>query len=770
MTPARITWLSAALAAGLAATASALDVGEQMQFADGVYARGLWDVALKEYEVALGQVTNTPDEAMVLYRMGECHRSLGRTNEAETLYARAGAVPAGGDFRVRAGMRRVEFMESAGRLPAAVSLASELMRLGPTGDLAAACRYTLGSLQERLGRTNEAAAAYEAILRQHAGSPYAAFAALAMGNIAVRQDPAAARAAEFYGYAASNAPAPRAGAEACFQLAELYFRQRQFDRSARAYERLMALYPDDERVADSRLQLAWASHHAGSFAEALALCDNALKAGAADRESEWLYLKANCERQLSQREAAVRTYDVLLRKFPSGELADMAGYERALVLFQLGRFPEALQQARSLRPNARTQKDVYWLLAECGAALNDNAAAAQNYGLLVDKFPQSDLAPDAMYRLAHLLQKKGDLLPAAEWFNRLASGFPTNALAPQALFAAGVCENKAGKPDAALRDWARLVGTYPQSRFTEEALYRKGLLETNLKRDEAALATWRELLRRYPASAFLADAQFWSGVLLEEGGQLDAAEASLRAALAAHPAAELETRARYRLSLVLQRRNQPDEAAALLQGLLTSAVTNRLAPELLEWLVDYQLQRKDYAKAAEAAGLLAQRADTEAWQQIAWCLNGKALEGTGRTNEARAAYEKAAGFGVKTQAAADARLRLGEMALQAKDYAAARASFEAAAALSSADTLVAIRVRAYAGIARTLKAQGDLDGAARHFLSVGVLFDDPVLVPECLHEAAAAYATLGRADESAKIVRDLVARYPESDWARRYKQ
>ena len=68
---------------------------------------------------------------------------------------------------------------------------------------------------------------------------------------------------------------------------------------------------------------------------------------------------------------------------------------------------------------------------------------------------------------------------------------------------------------------------------------------------------------------------------------------------------------------------------------------------------------------------------------------------------------------------------------------------------------------------KALKAQGNLDGAARHFLSVAVLFDDPVLVPECLDEAAEAFAKVGRKDESDKVVKELLERYPDSEWAKK---
>ena len=50
-------------------------------------------------------------------------------------------------------------------------------------------------------------------------------------------------------------------------------------------------------------------------------------------------------------------------------------------------------------------------------------------------------------------------------------------------------------------------------------------------------------------------------------------------------------------------------------------------------------------------------------------------------------------------------------------------------------------------------------------MSVGILFDDPVLVPEALHKSAALLDKAGRADEAQAIREELKTRYPASPFA-----
>jgi tetratricopeptide (TPR) repeat protein len=756
--------------AAWAAPASALDADEQLKFADGVYSRGMWDIAIKEYQAFIATNPASPQAPVVNYRIAECYRGLGDLPAADKAYARVFADYPRHEYHFRAGLRRSELMDQAKQYDAQIPLLKAMLDEAPAADIASACLYAMGAAYEKTAKEKEAVDAYEQDLAKYPGTPFASYAALALAGLQAKKPGAVLRAIELYQAAATNPASPRVGAEAWFQLGELYFREKLYEKSARAYEKLFQKYPADERIGEARLQMAWAFHNAGLYADAQQQCASALAAGpAAGKEAEWLYLEANCQRQLMRNQDAAQTYSQLLAKYPGGELAESAAYEKALTYYKMGNYQEAVQQARALNLTPRVKKDAYWLLAESYAALKDENNAIQYYRLIVDQFAGSDLAADATYRLAHLLQKKGDFMQASDLFGHLARTFPQHELAPQALFASAYCLSQAKKHEDAIRDWTLLIQKYPASPLVEESLYQKAVSETLLRRDALAITTWRDLLARYPATKFTADAHFWSGVLQEEAGKLEEAEAELRAAAKANPTPELTLRIQFRLALVLQRRSKLEEAAGLFQGLIASPLRDKFSPELLEWLANYHLDRKEFDKATDAAKLLVTRADSDSWQQIGCCLTGKGCLGLGQKEEARAAFEKAVAVNVKTPAAAESYLRLGELALAAGDFPRARQNFDQAAALSASDALLAIRVNAYAGLARTLKAQGDLAGAAKHFLSVGILFDDPTLVPECLHEAADAFQKIGKAEESQKVVKELIQRYPDSPWAKKHQ-
>ena len=747
----------------------ALSEAEQLQFADGLYSRGMWETALKEYQAYLTQNPQNPSNDVVTYRMGECYRSLGKTTEADQTYQKVFDNFAEGEFHYRAGLRRAELLEQGGKHDEQIQLLDVMLKGNPVPEMGAACQFALGAAFEKQGKLDDAAKAYDAVLTKYAGTQLIPYAALALAGIDRRGE--GKRAALLYGLAAAAPGSPRMGAEALFQLGDFCYSRKDFDAAAQAYEKLATQYPKDERVAQSRFQQAWSLYNAKRYAEALKICgeESAGTSAEAGKGQEWLYLKANCLRQVMKNDEAAATYAELLKSNPAGEMAATAAYERALSLFKLGRFQEAIDQARGLIAVDRVKRDVFWLLAESSAALNDDAGAVQYFRMLLDQFPDSPLAGDALYRLAHLQQKKGDFLQAAELFGRLASDYPKHELVAQAIFAQASCLGMAKKPEQAIAAYARLLEKFPQSQFVEDALYQKGISETYLRRDAQALETWRELLAKFPATKYVVDARFWNGVLLEEAGKLEESEAAFRQVLTAVPAPseDLLQRASFRLALVLQRRDKPDESAQILQQLIRTPVREKFPVELLAWLGDYQLKKREYSKASDVIELLLPLAKTDNWKQTAWCLKGKILMGQGKNDEARQAFERVTGVEFKSQALAEAWVKLGELSLLANDTDKAKRAFEESATLAGTDLLLPIRVQAYAGIGKALKMKGDHEGAARHFLSVAVLFDDSNLVPECLYEASMEFAAAGRVDDAAKAKKELLERYPDSDWAKK---
>lgn len=762
----------AVLLAGLAGpmlASGGMSIADQLNLADGLYDRGMYELAAREYVSVLGGVTNHPREAEVLYRIGESYRQTKSVLKAVEFFSRVETSFPATPFRFKAALRRAEILDGANKTTELFELLDVTLAARPPADIAASALYLKGSALAKAGRKSDAALAYERIITDFRDTSLYTYALLALGGLKAGESGGAQRALELYKSAAEKPATPRVGAEAWFQIASLHFREKAYARSAEAFGRLFGLYPDDSRVAESRLPRAWALFHARMAADALREVEAGLKVlpeGDGAAADEWLYLRANCQRLLLKPAEAAETYGALLARSPAGRYAASAAQERVISLFKANLFNETIKSAKALIPESADPKDLYWLLAESYAALKDDENAIQYYRLLVEKCAESDLAPDAGYRLGHILQKREEYRQAAQVFGGVAARYPTNNIAAQAIFASAACLGKAGMQEEAVRDWGLLLRKYPASPLVEEARYQKAMCEIFLRRDDQAVVSLRDLLEKHEASRFAVEARYWLGVLLDGSGKSRDAEDELRRALAASPEPDMDRRIRLQLAIVLQKNGKLDESAELLGPLVLSPLAEKIPASMLSWLAQYQIGKREFAKAVSAAMVLSSRGDSEEWRQSGFCMAGRALAEQGKTEEARGVLEKALAIPGEYDSRPEAAWRLGEIEFGEKDYPRARKHLEEAARLASDDRVFGIRMRAYAGIGRILKAEGMKEDAAKYFMSVAVLYDDPGVVPECLFEAGSLFKQMGREQESAKAFKELSERYPDSSWAR----
>ncbi|MBP7830595.1 MAG: tetratricopeptide repeat protein [Kiritimatiellae bacterium] len=752
----------AALAAGAQTNPP---VADRMQFADGLYVRGMYDLAVKEYLLVIRDEPPGVPLDTALFRAGECHRQLGRKEMAERYYKRILADFPQSPHRFLAEFRRAELFISAGQHLDGINLLRALLEAGPPADVAASAEYFLGTSLDKLGQAGEAEQHLKTVIDKYPKSPFYGYACHALADLGQRNGRPAAEVRELYRRAAEQPATPRAGAEALFQWAEHAFKAGDFEESAKAYEQLLEKYPDDRRVPEARLQIAWAFLQSGKNTAALKLAEERMAAGEAAGREDWLYIKANALRQLQRTDLALAAYDELLAQFPGGGRRAAASYEKALIVFRRGQFEKVIEQLAGLDPAPAVEEDRGWLLAESYAALNRSAEALEQFKALGEKFPESGRAAQALYRRAELQQAAGDFDAAAAACRKIADKYPRHPLVPDALFTAGYCHARLNRHDEALRDWTALLDKHPDYRQADVALYQVAVAQIQLGRESDARRTLERLLKDYSKTDRAVDALVALSILHEQAGKLDKAEEAVRDALARKPAETELPRLKFRLATLLQKQGREDESAAMLQTLLDTPVRRDMPPAMLEWLADLQLRHEAPADALKAAQALVDQAGTPDWKQIGWYWVGRSREAAGEQDRALEAYARALDQDARTQESAEAALRLGDLRLAAGDAALAGTAYQQAAERATAPESMPLRARSYFGLGRAAAARGQWEDAARYYMSVAVLFDDPDLAPHSLFEAAAAFEKAGRPGEQRKALEELGARYPGSEWA-----
>ncbi len=743
---------------------------EQLQFADGLFSRGLYDMALAEYENLTRTAPAFEQLDIVWFRLGECHRQRGAKREAEEAYRKVMADYPDSPYRFRAEFRRAELFLAGNQYSEAEALFQALLEARPPDDIRASGRYYYGYTLEKLDREDEAAAAYRTILDTDGESEFAPFAALALAQILLNRGGEEAEVYALLKQAGGGSATPRVAAEALFLRGDHAFRVEDYDAAAEAYNELRERFPDDRRAREARMQAAWSYYHAGKLEPSLQVVESALAERAPELRPEWLYLQANVHRARRDATAAVAAYDLLLREAPGHALTPPAGYELLLMLYNGNDFATVVERGAGYTLPEDLAEDVGWLMAESHIALDQPEPAIEILRRLVATYPDTERAPSALYRMGLVYQQLDKPGSAREAFKRLARRFPTHELASQSLMAAGACALALDDVEGGVEAWATLIDTHPEFKGRENVLFQMAMAELKLGRDSAAAGTLTSLLQAFPAGSHAAEGGYWFGVLLEKGNDLEGAEMQLRRALDAAPDASLKGRIEFRLVSVLQKLNRPEPAARILQGLVGTPTQKEIPEPMLEWLARYQAARTNQPASSAAAAALVAQGTTPAWRQIGGYYLGMAALSSGDREGAAAAWDKAFAETTTTREGVLAALELGHLALAGGETTGAERYYSKAAELASDFDLIEVRAHSYFGLGQAARARQDWEEAARRFMSVGILFDDPELTPEALYYAMEAFGQSGKTQERARTARELQGRYPDSSWAGKAKQ
>lgn len=766
--------LAASLLPATASAQGAITTDDRRALADGLMSRGLFQLARPEYQALAETVPAMKELDVILYRLAECQRQTDAHAEAAATCARLAKDFPNSPFRRRADMTRGLLLLAAGK-PIEAAGALESVATDPKADqaLRITALYHAAEAREKAGEIKAAISRHTQLQKEAAADGFpasmaelAAYSALRAATLKA-QDPATSGEALAELAAIAAKPfSPRIGAEALFLSAALSYNSGKYDEAVTSYDRLLKTYPEDIRHAEALLPAAWANERAGRYADAILLLDELDKLQAGAPLSESLYLRATSLGKLGRFADAVAFYDKLLGRTPADDAERKfftpARFDRISALFRQGDYKRVLAESAAFAdPPAEVAAELLWMQAEAAEGLKDDVRATQFYRILSERHPKSTLAPDAAYRFALALQKQNAWGEAARVYQRLAGDYPEHELVARSLFSSGLCLAKAGRSDDALRDWGVLLTRFPKDELVPETLFQKGMEEIRSNDPSKGAETLDRLLREHPSTPRKAEALFWRSRLFYEEKDFARAEKTLRECLAAKPPVEIERESGFLLGLVFQATGRDAEAAAQFQPLLTAPTRAKFSEDRLAWLSEFQFKRKEFSAARDAANELAARQTTPDWKQVGNTLAGRASAALSETNAAIASFRAAADSAARTRYSPEAALRLGELllAMEGKADEAAR-YLSAAARRASSPDLISIRGKAYFALGKNAERQSLKEDAIRYYMSVAILFDDPVLVPQALDRAEILLRAAGRKDEADAAHEERVQRYP----------
>ncbi len=740
----------------------------QLDYANGLFGRKLYDLAIPEYEKFLGLYPTSTQRGTVNFYLGEAYRALGRTAAARTSFQTVVNDFPDSDLAGPAAYGLAEIFFNDKDYESARPLFHRAAAKIKASALALSARYFEARCLENLNRNDEAREIYAQVAQVENPNPYRDDSRLAVGTIFLEKG-RKSDALEQFEALAKETTNPALKAEATVRAGTLALELAQSDKGkpdptltakARTLLQKGRALPQAGRWAGiAAVGLLRLDYQGGQYAQAISDYQKGVAQVPEEARPEMMLVAANSQRQLGHFTEAQALYKQIIQKYPGHEEAREAQYQRLIGLYNandpklLAEVDQYLQQ----NPSGERTDQARLLKAETLYKAKDFAGAAPLY----EQLRQSKLSPkllaEAAFKFGWCLVQMKDSERATQAFTYFLDAYPDSPEAASALAQRALAYQSSKQYTRALEDLATLLRRFPKAREREAALQQQALLLGQTDNPKGMGESFRQLLKEYPKSSAAAQAHYYIGKAAFETKDYETALKELKLARTQN-ADQYGTPATLRIMSSYFYLKDRDALAQEVDNFFKKSPDGQVPAELLRWLGLEFYNAKNDAAAARYLGALSKSANVSGVPADFWFYLGDAEMKLNQPNEAEAALTKFLETTTDSAAKAKALLALGEAKISAHKPDDAQKIAEEIMTLHP-EGRVNAQARLLAGEVEMEREK--FEDAGKAFMSVALLYDDPEITPQALDKAAKAYQRAGKPDEAEKARTELHQKYPD---------
>lgn len=727
------------------------EAAEQLEKANSIYTRKMYDFAAMEYEKFLKSFPDASGREAAFFRLGESYRILGEEKNARDAFARLTSEFREGEFFGAGAYRLGEFLFADGLYETALKQFQSAAEHAGSEEVRLSAKYQAARCMDRLGRTAEAATLFHAVAEVENNNPYRDYAKLALaGSLAASGNKKGALAG--YEEIAGSQTPQALRAEAAVKAGALASELGDKKKAAEYFDSVLAMKDGGQWRAVAMLGALRLYASTGDHKKLTSITDEELGLLVGEYRAEALAMIAASHRESGSTLKALEFYNRLDKEFPKSAANRRARFSRIVAMHELGdQKTRAELQAFLADTDDDAERDRgNLLLAELLFQEGNFAEAAKSYEAVLTSGLSKEFRRQAHYKRAWCLANTGDHTGAVRAFTEFIEQYPDSEFIAPALAQRGLARQQLKEFQPAIADFQKVIEEHPKAAERELSIQQRALIFGQLEDYSAMKTAFLQLLKEYPQSKGSAQAEYWIGWADFEQKDYASALIHLNRARELDPTA-FGDRAGLRVALCYY---YTENRAAL------QAEVSKLGPDLVpvdvhRWLGLRSAQEGDFASAEKSLDLVAKSGSADPESLIVLAESQNAL---GKNNEA---IESVKLFLEKTQeppARARGLLAIAEANRGMKDYDKAMEAVNDALLLQPEGRLNAAGRMTVGEIEFS---RSDYDAAARAFMTVALLYEDPVITPRALQRGAESYRRANNDTEADKAADELQRRFPD---------
>src|SRR6059058_1929260 len=739
----------------------------QLEYANGLFTRKLYDLAIPEYQKYLEDYPGRPGRANAYFSLGECYRNLNRISSARTNLQKVLNDYGDSEFAGAAAYALAEVAFADKDYAAALPLFHRSAAKSKEPGVALSARYFEARCLEATGHKEEAADIYAQVAEGGNPNPYREDARMTAASIfagrgrkidALKQYEALANESQKPALKVESAVRGGVIALELVQVDKGKTDKAMADRATALLQKGRALPEAGKFRAIAQVGLRRLQYQTGQYAQLLGDYKKDLEKLPEAAQAEVLLLAANSERQLGHSKEAETLYRDIIAKYPDREEAKDAAYQQLINVYNTD--PSALNAAvdefLATNPTGERADQAKLLKAEALYKQQNYTEAASIYGELRGSQLSPKLRAEAAYKLGLCHVQTKNVTGVIEAFTYYIQTFPDSPEIPAAMGQRALAYEQSKNYTGALNELNIILAKYPKAREREATLQLKALILGQQENTKGMVDTFRQLLQEFPKSSVAAQAQYYIGKAAFEAKDYKTALTAL------NTARQLNKEQYYNLAslrIILCQFYLKDRPALTkeVNDFMANSPNTNAPPEVLEWLGIEYYNEKNFQAAEKYLSALRKIDNPGSVKPDFLFYLGDAATKLKNVTEAEDAFSKYLQTAKDPAGKAKVLLALGAVKISAHKPDEAQKIAEEIMTLQPKGRVNA-EARLLAGEVQL--ERGKFDDAGKAFKGVALLYDDPAITPRALDKASSSYRQAGKTEEADRLSHELHERYP----------
>ncbi|MGB2631096.1 MAG: tetratricopeptide repeat protein [Candidatus Omnitrophota bacterium] len=732
---------------------------EEFDFANGLFSRGMYDMAVESYKTFLEKYPQSQYAELAVYRVCESYFMAKKYDEALKEYGAFIERYPGGDLARNAELRRGQIYYLLGDYDKAEVLLLALVGKEDAGAPRVAAEYYLAGVYFRRGDMERSKILLEKVLSESGNSEYAPFGYLNLGDIYFEENDFL-RAAEIYQKAAQSGSGNIVG-QALLRAGNAYLRAGNLKKAQGVYKKIIDEIGEESGVFDgAAIGLVSSLYRAGEYDRVIDLSEDLLRRVKDESvTSDILFMRANSFFYKDKFAEAEEIYAQLAEKYPGTQAGLKSWLNRCWSVYKSGDYGKCLSIIDAYLGRAKESKDeALYIKGKTLDKLKRTNDATSVFEKIVKDFKGTGFAKEALYELGWLYDASGKKQKAVQYYKKFAVQYPQDPRSPEILLKSGQ-ENMALKRfTEAESDYDLFLSKYSASPLKENVLFQLGTLYLESENYDKTVETFERFMREFPESKVRESAVYWTARACQGKQDWDKA-IKYYSNLTGDKEGRFYDIATEAIGYSYFQKGDYGKAAEVYYGLMTERKDYLLPESVYRWVAEYFLSNNQFDKSLTVLEDFTEKHPRVQTNGEIYYLMGESHIGLKEWEKAAGELQKAVNMGLDSPYLERSYLGLGRCKSALGNYEEALSLLEKALEKHKDNLTGALARFETANIKEKMM---DYEEAAKTYMMVAILYEDEDLCARALFLAGMTFRKAGNKEKSIEAFRELIQRYPDN--------